>query len=160
MAKISEETGPNGFELVEPSSESDWECYFDLRWRILRSPWEQPRGSERDNLDPRSFHLLIRDSSGQPVAVGRLHFNSCAEAQVRYMAVDELRRGQGFGARILKGLEMRAQAHGAAHVILNAREEALGFYQKHGYAVESEAATMFGTVRHWRMRKELGECVH
>lgn len=29
--------------LRSPASPSDWDIYFDLRWRILRAPWGQPR---------------------------------------------------------------------------------------------------------------------
>lgn len=142
------------FELVTPEIDLDWERYFDLRWRILRKPWDQPRGSERDELDQQSFHLMLRDESGAIVAVGRLNLNSPDEAQVRYMAVAEQRRGCGLGARILAGLEKEARAKSAKRVVLNSREEALNFYLKHGYRVEGPGETLFGAIRHFQMRKD------
>src|SRR6266699_2981788 len=96
------------FTLAEPRTVQEWESYFDLRWRVLREPWDQPRGTERDDLDAESFHLMLRDSSGAVVAVGRLHLNSPFEGQVRYMAVDESCRGHGLGSRILSVLEDHA----------------------------------------------------
>ena len=147
---------PEEFTLVEPSAAQEWESYFDLRWRVLRQPWGQPRGSERDDLDAESFHLMLRDSPGAVVAVGRLHLNSPSEAQVRYMAVDERYRGRGLGIRILDGLEDRARSEAVTSVVLNARESALNFYRRRGYALEGPSDILFGEVRHFRMRKKLG----
>src|SRR5437660_4239167 len=80
-----------------PASPAEWEAYFDLRWRILRRPWDQPRGSERDPLDDSAFHLLITgDDNARALACGRLHLNSPSEAQIRYMAVDENVQGRGY----------------------------------------------------------------
>ena len=143
------------FEIVQPVTQVDWDAYFDLRWRVLRQAWAQPRGSERDALDSSSFHLLLKAPDGTAVAIGRLHFNSPEEAQVRYMAVDEAWRGRGAGGRVLQGLEAEAEAKGATRIVLNAREEAIPFYSRHGYRVEGLADTLFGEVRHVRMGKEL-----
>ena len=72
-----------------PASPAELDAYFDLRWRILRQPWNQPRGSERDSRDQSAFHLLVIDDNSKVLACGRLHLNSPSEAQVRYMAVNE-----------------------------------------------------------------------
>lgn len=146
---------PEDFVLAEPRTPQDWDSYFDLRWRVLRQPWGQPRGSERDDFDVESFHLLVRDSIGTAVAVGRLHLNSPSEAQVRYMAVEETCRSRGIGSRILAGLEDQAQSRGVTGIVLNARENAVNFYRGHGYEVEGPADILFGKVRHFRMRKLL-----
>ncbi len=146
---------PEEFTLAEPRTALEWETYFDLRWRVLRAAWGQPRGSERDELDAESFHLILRDSSGAVVAVGRLHLNSPSEAQVRYMAVDESHRNSGLGSRILSGLEDHARAQRVTGIVLNARESAINFYSRHGYVVEGPADVLFGEVCHFRMRKDL-----
>src|SRR6266446_2974527 len=130
---------PEEFTLAEPRTAQEWESYFDLRWRVLREPWGQSRGSERDDLDAESFHLMLRDSGGAVVAVGRMHLNSPSEAQVRYMAVDEGHRGRGLGSRILRGLEGHARAQCVTGIVLNARESAINFYSRHGYIVEGPA---------------------
>ncbi|MDQ3117252.1 MAG: GNAT family N-acetyltransferase [Verrucomicrobiota bacterium] len=138
-----------------PLTPAEWADYFDLRWRILRAPWDQPRGSERDEAEETSEHLMIADPDYRPLAVGRLHFNSSAEAQVRYMAVEPSARGQGLGGRILEEFERRARAAGAASIILNAREDAQRFYQNHGFKTIGPAPTIFDAVKHVRMRKDL-----
>ncbi len=98
---------------------------------------------------------MIADPDYRPLAVGRLHFNSSAEAQVRYMAVEPSARGQGLGGRILEEFERRARAAGAASIILNAREDAQRFYQNHGFKTIGPAPTIFDAVKHVRMRKDL-----
>ncbi len=139
--------------LRSPTSPSEWDAYFELRWRILRQPWGQPRGSERDSEDDSAFHLLLLDPASKALACGRLHFNAPDEAQVRFMAVDENPRGCGYGRRILEGLEAEATHRGAQKLVLNARDNVTEFYAKHGYAVVGEAETLFGVIRHLRMEK-------
>src|SRR5947207_818363 len=39
---------------------------------MLRAPWGQPRGSDRDSAEESAFHLLLLDPAGKAVACGRL----------------------------------------------------------------------------------------
>src|SRR6266700_2721804 len=139
--------------LQSPRSLSESDAYFDLRWRILRQPWGQPRGSERDSEDDSAFHLLLVDAAGNPLACGRLHLAAPGEAQVRYMAVDEHARGCGYGSRILEALEAEARGRGVRKIVLNARDYAVEFYRKRGYDVIGDAETLFGVIRHLWMEK-------
>jgi predicted GNAT family N-acyltransferase len=141
--------------LRSPCSSADWETYFDLRWRVLRQPWGQPRGSERDPEDKSAFHLLLMDAADKALACGRLHRTVPGEAQVRYMAVVENARGCGYGSRILNALEAQARATGARKIVLNARDNAVEFYRKRGYDLIGDAETLFGAIRHVRMTKLL-----
>ena len=100
------------------------------------------------------MHLAVW-SGHTPIAVGRLQLNSPAEAQVRYMAVEPEFAGRGLGGQILEGLEARALELGAARVVLNSRETACRFYERHGYVVVGPAETMYGAIRHVRMSKSL-----
>lgn len=141
--------------IVVPRSQTDWKKYYDLRWRVLRAPWNQPRGSEKDDREAESHHLMILGPTAEPVAAGRLHFNSPAEAQVRYMAVAPEAQGRGLGSAILRELERRARAAGAQSIVLNARENAQPFYARHGYKVVGSAPTLYDAIKHVRMRKDL-----
>ncbi len=141
--------------LVVPTTDADFERYFDLRWRVLRAPWAQPRGSERDDREQESIHLMFRAANGDALAAGRLHFNTPFEAQVRFMAVDPRAQNCGLGSRLLEALEGRARDAGAKRIVLNARESAQRFYEQRGYCVEGPAERLFGGVDHWRMSKEI-----
>jgi ribosomal protein S18 acetylase RimI-like enzyme len=138
-----------------PETAAEWEDYFDLRWRVLRAPWDQPRGSEQDGRENNSQHLMVVGPDARPLAVGRLHFNTPDEAQVRFMAVDPQSQGRGLGSLILCEFERRARAAGATSIVLNARDDAQRFYRKHGFVLVGPAETIFATVKHVRMRKDL-----
>jgi ribosomal protein S18 acetylase RimI-like enzyme len=141
-------------KISEPKTKKDFEKYYDLRWRILRAKWNQPKGSEKDNLEDQSIHLMCKDKA-DILGAGRAHFNTKDEAQIRYMAVDDNQQGKGIGSKILLELERRAKEKGAKYIVLNSRESAVNFYKKYGYSVVGEAPTMFGVIKHFKMRKDL-----
>ena len=138
-----------------PQTDAEWDKYFDLRWRVLRAPWQQPRGSEKDDREDDSEHLVIVGKDSRALAVGRLHFNTPAEAQIRFMAVEPTAQGRGLGSSIFQAFERSARASGATSIVLNAREDVQLFYQRHGFVAVGPAPTLFGVVKHVRMRKEL-----
>ncbi|HSP86989.1 MAG TPA: GNAT family N-acetyltransferase [Ignavibacteriaceae bacterium] len=141
--------------VTEPNSEKDFELYFDLRWRILRKPWNQPKGSENDELEKKSIHAMVCKEDRIPIGVGRLHFNSNEEAQIRSMAVEEEYRGKGIGSMILFYLEDKAREKNAKSIILSARKTALKFYENNGYKIVEEGHTLFGVIPHYKMKKIL-----
>lgn len=143
------------YAVIHPTSDAEWDKYFDLRWRVLRSPWMQPRGSERDDREDDSIHLMISDAAGAAVAVGRAHFISATDAQIRYMAVDPGCTGRGLGGRVLSELEKHVKSRGATRIVLNARSQAIPFYLKHHYVKVGPADTLFGVIEHVRMEKRL-----
>ena len=51
-------------QLTSPVSEADYDAYYELRWKILRAPWNQPRGSERDDREADSTHLMVVEGNG------------------------------------------------------------------------------------------------
>ena len=60
-------------EVRSPETESEFRVYYDLRWRVLREPWGQPLGSERDEHDVTATHVAGYDEAKRIVCVGRLH---------------------------------------------------------------------------------------
>jgi len=141
-------------EVREPANEQELEQYYDLRWRVLREPWAQARESGRDEHEREAIHLTAW-VDGRLVGAGRLHFNSAEQAQIRYMAVEPALTGRGIGSRILRALEQRAAAQAARCIVLNARESALEFYRKHGYRLVDRSGTLFNSIEHWWMEKDL-----
>ena len=142
-------------KIIEPTSPNDFELYYDLRWRILRKPWDQPKGSEKDEFEDKSIHVMVCEEDKIPIGVGRAHFNSDEEAQIRYMAVEEEWRGKGIGKMILYYLEVKIKEKGAKNIILNARDIAIKFYERNGYQIVKEAHTLFDMIPHYRMMKKL-----
>src|SRR5262249_27712984 len=134
-------------ELREPKTANDFALYYDLRWRILRKPWTEDRETSKDEHEETAIHLMAW-AGNQLVGVGRLHFNSPQEGQVRFMAVENGWTKLRVGTAILNALESRAIDAGASRIVLNARESAVGFYERHGYAVTGKAGTLFESIVH------------
>lgn len=142
-------------QIREPSTPDEFEAYYALRWRILRAPWNQPRGSEQDEREETSQHLMVVGDDGTLMAVGRLQFNSIREAQIRYMAVEVSQQRKGAGTLLLQALEQRALELGAARIVLDARENALRFYRNQGYTPRGAGHTLYNCITHIKMTKSL-----
>ena len=142
-------------KIIQPETPDDYRKYYELRWKILRKPWKQPRGSERDSLDDNSTHLMVVDSNDLTLGVGRLHFNNIREAQIRYMAIASRHQRKGIGSRLLEALEEHARDLGAARIVLHAREAALGFYSKNGYQACGAGHVLYGRIAHIVMEKQI-----
>ena len=143
-------------KIIEPRSFEEFRKYYNLRFEILRKPWGQPVGSERDKEDEASIHrLIIDDSTEVTLAIGRLQFNSKDEAQIRYMAVADGYQGQGLGSKILGALEKIALEQGVRWIILQSRGNAIQFYKNNGYEIVKKTHLLFNEIQHWLMRKEL-----
>ena|ERR1700722_9749990 len=141
--------------IRSPASESEFEAYYAFRWRILREPWGQPPGSEKDQFENEAIHLGVWDEDGRLIGVGRLHCPVENSGQIRYMAVDPPQRKGGVGKAILRALEARAMESGIEEIKLNSRQEAVQFYEKNGYQVLRPSHTLFGTLPHFEMWKRL-----
>jgi ribosomal protein S18 acetylase RimI-like enzyme len=140
-----------------PTTETEFEAYYALRWKILREPWSQPPGSEKDAFEKESIHMAALNDDEKIIGVGRLHHLVEDRGQIRFMAVDPAARGQGVGRAILQELECRAVQSGFLEIILNSREDAVLFYRRNGYEVTGSSHTLFGAIPHFEMRKRFAD---
>ena len=145
----------SSLNIRPPTNEQEWEDYFKLRWQVLRAPWNQPPGSEKDELETSAWHVAAFIDNHKLIASGRLHKTNKTDGQIRYMAVSEVYQSQGIGCLILKALESQARQEGLKKIVLNARESAVGFYQQQGYRVSGREHTLFESIHHFRMEKDL-----
>jgi GNAT superfamily N-acetyltransferase len=74
--------------------------------------------------------------------------------RLRQMAVHPDHQGRGIGAQIVSFAEALAAERGYRDIILNARESAVGFYERTGY-VATGAIFIEVTIPHRRMVKRL-----
>jgi thioesterase domain-containing protein len=142
------------WQLRAPETEQEWQRYYQLRWQVLRAPWHQPAGSERDELEAQAYHQMLITPEGDIAAVGRLHQLGPDSAQVRYMAVAGTYQGKGAGSRVLAALELQAARWGCSEIRLNARDTALAFYQHQGYQLQGAAPALYG-IAHMAMQKKI-----
>jgi len=123
------------YQLKQPENEAEFKHYYHLHWQLLRAPWQQPEGSESDDIEDRCFHIMAIDDADEIIGVARLQFNSINEAQIRYMAVSPSYQRQGIGHALIHALEQRAKKSSHKKIILDAREPAVDFYKKQGYPI-------------------------
>jgi len=143
-------------KIIEPKSPEEYCKYYNLRYVVLRKPWCQPLGSERDENEESSIHrMIICEETGDALAVGRLQFNSDYESQIRYMAVAEDFQGQGLGNQIISTLEDISRKNNIRRMILQARGNAIQFYKNNGYKIIKKTHLLFGEIQHWLMSKDL-----
>lgn len=152
---IKQESAIPAFTPVEPVTTAQFEQYYDLRWRILRAPWKQPRGSERDEREEDGYHLMVVDEEQRIIGVARLQLNTPQQAQIRFMAVETRQQRQGVGKMLLLALEEKAREWGAEEIIFDARANIAGFYKRFGYQTLAPGNTLFGSIYHYKMHKLL-----
>jgi N-acetylglutamate synthase-like GNAT family acetyltransferase len=141
--------------IIAPATAADFAAYYQLRYAVLRAPWQQPPGSERVPDDDAATHALMLDAAGQAIGVCRLHLQTPREAQIRFMAIHPDYQGQGRGQQLLAYLEQQARQQGARYISLQAREAAVPFYQRCGYTLQEKTHLLFGQIQHYRMEKKL-----
>ena len=146
--------------IQPPRTPAEWVAYYQLRYAVLRQPWQQPLGSERVPADdePGTIHALLlaaAPAAPEALAVGMLQLTGAGQGQIRFMAVAPEATGQGLGQRVVAYLEAQARAVGVREIVLHAREAAVGFYEKLGYVAVAPSHLLFGEIQHFLMRKEL-----
>jgi predicted N-acetyltransferase YhbS len=96
-----------------------------------------------------------------------LHYINCADAQharhapdqhwyLYFLGVVPARQGQGVGGRLLREVLPRADAQHVACYLETSAERNVGYYQKYGFKVMSEAVLPNNGPRLWFMRREPG----
>ncbi len=138
-----------------PETVSEWEQYYELRYDVLRKPWNQPLGSEKDKDEATSQHFALFDEEGAVMGVCRLQLNTPEEAQVRYMAISPKIQGQHKGNLLMQAAEQAARQQGAKKVILHARDNAVRFYERNGYTITATSYLLFDSIQHYLMEKAL-----
>ena len=146
------------YTVRQPETKAELKDYYHLRWKLLRAAWHQPEGSEADDIETECFHVIAIDTDGTHntiIGVARLQFNSDNEAQIRYMAVAPEHERQGVGRSMIGFMEDYAISTGHHDVVLDAREPAVGFYEKLGYKVTGKSYLLFDEIQHYKMQKHL-----
>lgn len=136
-------TSVGGVSGVSRIIEIDAAATHDLRARVLRSGTSSSAVVFAEDALADTVHLGA-ELDGNLVAIStwivRPHPDDHATPgrQVRGMATDPARRGQGHGSRLLLAGLARARDEGADIVWANARTTSLDFYVRHGFHVEGD----------------------
>ena len=74
--------------------------------------------------------------------------------QLRQMAVEKLYQGQGIGNSVLEFAEQQAKTKSYARLMMHARKEAVGFYERQGYTIDGDEFVEVN-IPHYEMSKRL-----
>ena len=140
-------------EIRSPKNEFEWDDYYRLRYDVLRKPLNQPPGSERNEGDSTGVHFALYDNDTLK-AIARLDVAEPGVAQVRFVAVDSILQGKGYGRQIMSAVEEESKRRGDVKMILHARDYAVEFYRKQNYVMVGESYKLFGVLQHYLMEKE------
>lgn len=140
-------------EIRFPNTPEEWSQYFALRFKVLRQPWNQPEGSELLPDDDQAIHLIAIDNN-QVFGVARMHFET-SYAQIRCVAVDTPQQGKGIGKKIMLELEKIAKKNHQSTILLEARDNAIPFYENLGYKIRKMSYLLFGTIPHFTLEKKI-----
>lgn len=142
------------YQVEISNSEKTIESIVELRYTILRKPWDKPKETVTDDLEANSINAFL-ELDNKVVACGRLQNNGNGVGQIRYMAIDSAYQGQGLGKLIIKKLEEEAKKNGLTVIELQARENAVEFYKACGYTVKEKSFFLWDIIQHYLMTKSI-----
>ena len=112
-----------------------------LRRRVLRDDRPDADVAFAEDARPGAFHLGVFDEEGRLVGIGSFFEDPCphrpgvAAWRLRGMAVAPEAQGRGVGTALLETAVRRFRGEGVDVLWAHGRDAALGFYERHGWAV-------------------------
>lgn len=133
-----------------------WETHgselYRIRWLVFVEEQGVPEELEQDEFDAVCWHVLARDSAGQPIATGRLR----QDGRLGRLAVLKPWRGRGVGKALVMWLLALARQKGLDTVHLHAQTQASDFYEWLGFRVVGEPFIEAG-IPHCKMLLQLND---
>ncbi|WP_460064594.1 GNAT family N-acetyltransferase [Streptomyces sp. YKOK-I1] len=142
---------------------ADLEACFAVRKEVFVREQGVPEDLEYDEHDAGAVHVLAVRADGTPLGTGRLLFGAAAAdrtggdlavGSLGRLAVAREARGLGVGVALVRAVEEAARARGLTAVDLHAQTQALGFYERLGYAAYGPEELEAG-IPHRSMRRSL-----
>ena len=127
---------------------------IELRDRLLRAPLGLTFSSEELKAESTELHFALVDQD-QVRACAVIVPLSRNLAKLRQMAVHEDYQRQGLGSMLIHSIESVLKQRGFQKIELNAREEAVTFYERLGYHAAGDRFMEVG-IGHWKMHRQLG----
>jgi N-acetylglutamate synthase-like GNAT family acetyltransferase len=143
-------------QIRTPKTKDEFKAYYALRFRVLREPWGQPKGTEKDDYEPISQHLMaVDDQSGAVVGVIKWLERAPGVAWLSHVAVAPEYQRRGIGKLLMKTVEETARAQGFQAIGANSRLTSTEYFEKQGYTLAGLPTHYFGTVQVVWMEKTL-----
>ncbi|WP_255952482.1 GNAT family N-acetyltransferase [Streptomyces odontomachi] len=156
-------TGNDDLTVRVADDPAEREACFAVRKEVFVREQGIAEDIEYDAHDAVALHVIAMGADGVPVGTGRLLHGAAAQegtgagpdvGLLGRLAVARSARGSGVGAALVRGIEDAARGLGLTAVDLHAQTQALGFYQRLGYAAYGPEFPDAG-IPHRSMRREL-----
>lgn len=144
------------YTVKQATTKEEVDRIIGLRYDVLRKPWSQSIDTASDGLELQSVNAYIEDQ-GRVIACGRLQDNGGGVGQVRFMAVAGDYQGKGLGNLIMSFLEEKAAVQDLRTIELQARANAVPFYERNGYTIREKTFLLWGIIQHYLMSKPLNK---
>lgn len=119
------------------ANETELSQMFYLRWLVLRKPLGMALGTEQDQYEENSFHL-VAVFGDRIIGSARLRKESEELGIISFVAVLPEFRNQGIGTKLIEKLIEKAQQENLQVVRLKSRVTAIEFYKKIGFSEQGE----------------------
>lgn len=142
--------------IKQPTTKEEFKEYYALRYQVLREPWGQPKGTEKDDFEPLSQHFMaVDDGTGHVVGVVKLFEKAPGVASMSHLAIAKAWQKHGIGTMLMKYVEDVARKEGYKVLGGLTRVTATAFFEKFGYQIAGLPSVHFGTVHMVWMEKKL-----
>jgi GNAT superfamily N-acetyltransferase len=127
----------NTHELVTPASAGEWRAYHDIRRQVLFEARGHFGVYDENRPDDRApgHHPKLLVYSGQPIGVVRIDIDG-STATLRRVAVRSDVQRLGHGRAMLALAQRFAEEAGCVTLESFVASDAVGFYQRCGFAIE------------------------
>ena len=125
---------------------------FPLRRAVLRKNLPNEPHEFNGDFDESTFHLGFYEND-KIIGIVTILKNGKI-AQLRGMAVADLHQGKGIGKQLVLEAEKILKKENFSRIWMNARENAVPFYEKLGYRIEGDLFVIKSIGFHYLMSKE------
>lgn len=137
-------------------AESDalYQQCLSIRFTVFVEEQNVPREIEVDRYENTCVHFLLTDDADTPLGTVRYRTIDDELIKVERMAVLKEARGHGYGYDLMNAVHEHAHAAGYKKAKLGGQVQAIPFYEKLGYVVDSDIFDDAG-IPHKYMVKDL-----
>jgi GrpB-like predicted nucleotidyltransferase (UPF0157 family)/GNAT superfamily N-acetyltransferase len=129
VASIDAKDGYDGWRMVQALLDREWSKVGQLRQSYFKSAGDP---YSRTPTDPEHIHFVFYRNAD---VIGYAHLQLLPEHQaaLRFIAIDDPHRHQGYGRLLLKLCERWLAHRGFRNLVVNTPKEVLSFYSRQGY---------------------------
>lgn len=143
-------------ETIRVTKEWQKAAAYYIRAKVAREDFVIPLSGEFSEDMPEHDYIVVFDGD-QPVSTCRIHYLDQHTAKIERVATLKEYRGKHYGKAGILEAERWLREKGVTHVLINSREEALGFYIKLGYQPDYSRRSGSGLFSCVMTEKKLAE---